>query len=50
MPAVKSFDRCHQFFLALIRRAAASAALAFAALAAGAIRRLGTSESLVPLV
>jgi hypothetical protein len=32
------------------RGATALAALAFAALAPGAIRRLGTSQSLVPLV
>jgi hypothetical protein len=50
MPTADCIDRWHQLFLALKRRARAYARLAFAALTAGAIRRLGTSQSLVPLV
>jgi hypothetical protein len=50
IPTADCIDRWHQLSLALKRRARAYARLAFAALAAGAIRRLGTSQSLVPLV
>jgi hypothetical protein len=50
IPTADCIDRWHQLSLALERRARAYAHLAFAALAAGAIRRLGTNPSLVPLV
>jgi hypothetical protein len=50
IPTANRIDRRHQLSLALKRRARAYARLAFAALAAGAIQRLGTSQSLLPLV
>jgi hypothetical protein len=50
IPAADFIDRWYQLSLALKRRARAYARLAFAALAAGTIRRLGTSQSLLPLV
>jgi hypothetical protein len=50
IPTTDCIDRWYQLSFALKRRARAYARLAFAALAAGAIRRLGTSQSLVPLV